>query len=950
MVPPWRLVGRAALIASVEARLASGGSAVLTGASGIGKTAVMDAVGASASARGETVLRAVGSETERWVPFAGLADLLSQIPSRRVAELPEPQRAAVNDVLLRHRTAGGKGSDHIACRLAWQSLLTGSASRGPVLVLVDDAQWMDALCVDTICHAVRSLSDGSARLLVAGRWPERVESERAEPGSPTGSARTAGRVTSWLGVPRAVEIPVPPLTPDVLAELLDQYGLPVRLANKLHADSGGNPYLALALGGAFTDRVPRHGRPVPLPHRVHILISDRFSALPEESRETLLVAALATRPSVELLLRAGRAEAEQDIRRAVAAGLVMTEGGDIRFTPPAVATVIAESAGAAHRAEVHTTLSEAVTDGAGRVRHRALASADPDAEVARSLVTAAEAAVRQGSRRLAAELYLLAATRTPSELAAQRLEWLVAAAETGASAGAAETVHRAADAVLAADSPRAHRVRARMALVDLSCQALSEMDEMFAAALNDAGDAPGLLARIRLRLAWAAHIDGQPVRSEAEAELAAALARAAGDTSIEAMALTVKASAIRVMGRSDFQEPLDRALALPQPALNGWLHTAPRFLAARFAVFDDRLEEAREDMLRMLALVERGSGEEVSEVLRSLADVSARLGRCAEALDFADRAVRIVEEAGLSPGPSWYNGAAAELAGGSLARAATYAERGVLASEQERDFIYLSRHLHALGQARMRSGDMRGGVEALLRVRELERARGVEVPRVLRWHSDLAEGLAALGRLDEADEVILTARNALGGREEGGSVTAQLDRAEAVVRAARGDAEGALELLDEAEERFTALSQPLEHGHCLLVRARIERSRRRSTAARTAVTEALELFTRCGARPWAEQAERELGRGGGAAVGASPGGREEREPTGALAALTAAEERIALLVGEGATNQEVAARMFLSVKTIESTLTRIYRKLGIRSRTQLSSFLRSAEGGGQEAP
>lgn len=953
-MPPWRLVGRAGLIASVEARIAAGGSVVLTGSSGIGKTAVMDAVGAAAAARGEVVLRAAGAETERWIPYAGLADLLSQVPAHDLAGLPEPQRTAVGDVPPRQRQAGGARQDQVAYRLAWQSLLARCADRAPVLVLVDDAQWIDAASVDTITHAVRTLTGGGVRVLVAGRWPERVEAEAEQDGNgdldghghPDGRGHGGGRVSPWLAAATAVEIAVPPLAPDELAGLLDQYGLPARLGNKLHADSGGNPYLALALGGAFTDRVPRHGRPVPLPHRVHVLISDRLGPLPEETRETLLVAALAVRPTVGMLLRAGRAEAEHDIRLAAAAGLLVTEGGGIRFTPPAVATVIAESACAAHRAEVHTALSAVVTDSAGRVRHRALASADPDAEVARSLVTAAEAARRQGSRRLAAELYLLAADRTPSEFDTERLEWLVAAAETGASAGLPEIVHRAADAVVTADSSRAQRVRVRMALIDLSCQDLADMDETFAAALNDADDDPALLAPLRLRLSWAALIDGQPGRSETEADLAAALALRVGDTATEAMALTVKATASRVTGRDDFMAPLDRALALPQPSLDGWLHMAPRFLAARFAVFDDRLDEAREDLLRMLALVERGSGEEVSEVLRSLSEVSARLGRCGDALDFAGRAIRIAEEAGLSPGPTWYNGAVAELAGGTVARATAYAERGIQASEQERDSIYLGRHLHVLGQARLRAGDVRGGVDALLRIRDLERMQGVDAPLVQRWHGDLASGLAALGRLDEAEELIGSTRRAIGGRDRGAAVTAGLDRAEAVVRAARGDADGALALLDEAARRFAAFHRPLEQGHCLLVRGGIERKRRRGAAARAAVAEALGLFTRCGARPWIEQAERDLARtGGGTGAGSGSGPGEDREPAGAFASLTAAEERIAVLVGGGSTNQEVAARMFLSVKTIEATLTRIYRKLGVRSRTQLSSVLRSTAGG-----
>ena len=137
----------------------------------------------------------------------------------------------------------------------------------------------------------------------------------------TGGTRLPVRASS-LAPGSVLEIVVPPLDAADLAELLDLYALPARTAGKLHADSGGNPYFALALGGAFADRTSVSWRPVPLPQRLQVLLRDRIGVLPGEVRETLLIAALATRPSVELLLRAGRTEAERDIRLAGAAGLL----------------------------------------------------------------------------------------------------------------------------------------------------------------------------------------------------------------------------------------------------------------------------------------------------------------------------------------------------------------------------------------------------------------------------------------------------------------------------------------------------------------------------------------------------------------------------------------------------------------------------------------------------
>ena len=242
----------------------------------------------------------------------------------------------------------------------------------------------------------------------------------------------------------------------------------------------------------------------------------------------------------------------------------------------------------------------------------------------------------------------------------------------------------------------------------------------------------------------------------------------------------------------------------------------------------------------MLALVERGGGEEMVEVLRSLSEVSARAGRCRDALDFAGRAIMIAQETGLSPGPTWYNGAVAELAGGSIARAAAYAERGIRASEQERDAIYLGRNLHALGQAQLRAGDTGSGVETLRRVRDLEAAQGVAsrrccvgtaISRPAWWRS------ASWPRRRRRSRA---AREAIAHRTRNAGVTARLDRAEALLRAERGEVDAAVEPARRRRPAGSSCSaQPIERGHTLLVLGQVERRRRRYAAARAAVGEAL---------------------------------------------------------------------------------------------------------------
>jgi DNA-binding CsgD family transcriptional regulator len=389
------------------------------------------------------------------------------------------------------------------------------------------------------------------------------------------------------------------------------------------------------------------------------------------------------------------------------------------------------------------------------------------------------------------------------------------------------------------------------------------------------------------------------------------------------MALAMQAHMERALGRPEAPDTLRRALDIDVPTPPGWLFLSPRFVAARHAYFDDRLDAARRDLRDLLAVAERAGGEETIEMLRALAEVSARAGLCREALDQASRAMRLSDEVGLSPGKCWYTAAIAELAGGSFARALGYAERGVRASTEERDVLYLSRGYYAAGLARLYGGDPAGAVVALRRVRELEAAQGAVDPSVLRWHGELAVALVAIGEYDEARAVVAEAR---GGAERLGrrGVLVQLARAEAACHAAAGDPDRAAEVLISGAAGLAEAGLPIEHGHALLALARVERRRRRYAVSRAALHEALAVFTRVGARPWVEEVAQALSTVDSTA-----------QP------LTATESRIAALVRDGASNREIAAQLYLSVKTVEATLTRIYRKLQVRSRTQLSSRLRA---------
>ncbi|GID64876.1 transcriptional regulator [Actinoplanes cyaneus] len=906
------LLGRAALLADIDVRLAAGGGVTLYGPPGIGKSALLDAVTEQAAARGELILRLRPARGERTLAYAGIADLVRQVPPDVVASLAPAARTAL--AALRQGRPPRTGGPALARRLLLPALLTQSARGSAVLLVLDDAQWLDPESAALIAFAMRRRPGPRIRAVAAERRPDRAGHRRA--------ARL---------VPAPVtEIAVPPLTPDDLTAVLEARGLPCRTASRLHRASAGNPFLALALGSTSADGPA--WRPAPLPEAARDLARELLSGLGAEVRATLLVAALATDPTVTLLLRAGRDDADRELRLAAAAGVVEVTGEAIRFTPPLIGQVLVEETAAGDRAATHAALAGAALDPLDALRHRALRSARPDATVARRLAGAANQCVARGADRTAAEFYLLAADRAPHQLTAERLDWLVAAARTALTGGSPALAGRAAEAVIAADAPAGHRVRARVVLIDLAGQALGEMGEMFAAALAEAGDDPALLAPVRLRLIWQAMITGEPDRAAAEALSTAAIAHRAGDTTSEAMALSGLAQIQRMRGEPEWRDSLARALALPASPAPDWLHYGPHYMAARFALIDDRLDEARAELLRLLAVAEHDRiGEARVEVLRSLSEVATRAGRCREALRYAHRAVQAAQDAGLSPGPTWYTAAVAELAGGSLAAAAGFARRGIRASEQEGDNLYLRRNLHALGQAGLRSGETRAGVAALRRLRDLEAEAGNSDPMIVRWHADLAVGLAALGEHVEAAETLAHARKAAERLGSSPALAGYLDRATAVVHSESGQADSAVELSTAAAQLFEQLRQPVEQGHALLVAGGAERRRRRYAAARLLIGAALAIFMSADARPWAEETERALAR-----------------TEGSLApeqGLTSTELRIAQLVRDGASNREIASRLYLSVKTVEATLTRVYRKLGVRSRTQLSSRLQAVDGG-----
>ncbi len=868
---------------------------VLFGPPGIGKTT---AAGTLARRSGRPVLRLAPGPQDADIPYTGLLELaLALQPLGAAKELADALDEAGTGPTSPHGSA-------LALRLR---RLTATVLREapPVMLVVDNTQWLDEASTAVLGWALRQAPELPA-----------IATER------TWRPAAGGH---WIDED-AYPVRVPALSTHQIASLLSPHRPDPHAIARLHTRSGGNPALALALAEAGV----RSGQDdPPLPPAARRLLGEWLETVSHDVRELLTLAALDDRPDRELLARLAGPAADHLLAQAETAALIDPGDGDgqVRFTASAVGTELVTRLPGTVRRVLHARLAQACHDPARRDRHTTLAADTGDPRTARhtarDAARAAGHARMRGEHPLAAELSLLAAQRTPHEDTGLLTERALTAVRDASHCGDLPRARAATRLVLEHDTDPAQRVGALLALIDASGQHLHSADELFAAAIHETAGRPDLTAQILLRQAiWANVNEGAPEQAAALASHAADLARAADDTTTAALALTMQARIQRILGHPEAHATLERALSLPRTAPVP-VNATPEHLAARHALFDDRPEQARTTLLPLLVQAQRtGDVEATVDLLRSLAETELRTGRCAKALAYAHRAQTLSDDAGLFPGPACYTSALVEGTALRTDTALTHARRGIDASRHEDNKVFLSRNLYALGHLLLAADRPKEALEPLQEVRALEQRQQVRDPSVLRWHADLAEALLAVGRPDEADDLLTdTHRTATGlGRT---SVLPALERSRALLDAARGHYDTAAQRLTDAADRLRDL--PLERGRTLLALSHTERRARRRAGARTAAQKAADLFTAHAAHPWADAATHALHRleTSSADAGAHP-------------RLTGAEERCARLAAAGASNRDIAAALTVSVKTVEATLTRIYRKLDLHSRVQLA--------------
>jgi DNA-binding CsgD family transcriptional regulator len=919
---PTSVVGRDAELAALEdflVGIADGASVlVLEGEAGMGKTTLWRAGVCSAEDRGVRVLQALPAESETALSFSGLGDLLDVVLDEALEPLPAGQRLALSRALLLE-DAEDALPDARAVGVALLGVLRSLSEEGPLVVAVDDVQWLDAASVGALEYATRRLREEPVGVLLARR--SGLESAIVD------------ELFRVLGT-RVGEVTVGPLDPRGLHRVVSEHlgaSLPRPLLAEVHQAAGGNPFYALEIVRQLqrTGVSVEAGQPLPVPDSLHELVDGRLRALPPETRDLLLAAAAHAHPTVAITESATGIACAAGLLPALEARVVELDRERIRFTHPLLAAGAYEIADPLRRREIHARLAELLDDPEARAWQLAASVEQPDESVAAALEEAAAHARARGAPRPAALLLNRASLLTPSErhddLVRRAVDGAYLHFEAGDSVRATTALAELIDTLPAGPE----RAQAMLALGRTQIyEGSDEAAELFREVIETEGADPETLARAHEGLAsW--HWYGLRLHgldeAVAHAEVALSLAVELDDDALAADILMVYLGAEALLGRGTASATADRALALQDVVSDRRLLDQPLTAVAEYWIWTDACERARTELVNLLRRADE-LGDESSRpyLLFNLGEAACLLGELDLALECARAGQEAAEQSGGHLLNSAHNRALESLVEAVLGHAedvrrlvpgilerAPQSYAGLLASA-------------ALGHLELSLGAPAAAVAHLERPVAFVRQEGIVEPSVTRFAVDHIEALIELGRVGDALELLdWYERNTR--RLERASALANCARCRGLVAAHAGKLDEALACFAQALEWHEKVKLPLDHGRTLLALGATLRRAKRRREARSTLEEALSAFERIGASLWADRARAELKRISGRA--ATPG------------ALTPAEERVAALVAEGKTNKEVAAALFLSDRTVEGHLAHIFGKLGIRHRSEIASVL-----------
>jgi DNA-binding CsgD family transcriptional regulator len=871
----------------------------LAGEPGVGKTVLWQAGVEAALERRRFVLRARPAEAERDLTYSGLGDLLAPALGRLEA-LSAPRRRALEIALLIAADEDAE-VDARAVGLATLDLLRLLARDGPLVVAIDDTQWLDPASRQTLAYALRRLEREPVSLLTASR--------------PDAESLARGQLARLV---------VGPLSVGALHELL-RSRVNVALTRptlvRVHETSGGNPFFALELVSALAGRALRPGEPLPVPATLTALTASRFEHLDPPARDVLLYVAALAHPTRETVTVAAGEHAGAALEAAEAAGLVEAAGARLRFTHPLLGSVHYGSASRDERARVHRRLAEVVTDAEERGRHLGAATTVPDGEVAAALDRAAEVARRRGAAASAAALAEHAARLTPPVAGDDVARRTIAAAEWWMDAGDTRRCLALIEPVLTTlpSGPL------RLAALSANARAVEDrrdhrrlLEDAVAEAEGYAENQAPLLFQLCYALIHALEFDAARER----AHVAVRLAEQTGDPTLEVFALSM---AGRLDVGSGGLELLHRARDRERDTVAFDAYQSPATWLGWWLLANDELPGAR----RILAAQHRKAvddGDYWSQTFLHwpLTEVECRAGNYEEARAYAEAGAKLAEQSddyALSMFLCCRALAAAHTGDSATARAC--AEESLAAARAMPSELFTVRPRIALAFLAVSEARYADALQHLEGLPELA-LNGPYWTTYPFW-GDLFDALVSMRELERARSLLadLDARRHVVERPGAAPMIA---RCRGLVLAASGSVEKGIASLDEALRLHDTRPAPLERARTLLALGEIQRRANRRLLARETLQTALTSFESLGARLWADRTKREIARIGGRAAAA--GGE-----------LSETERQIAELVGEGRSNKEVAAALSLSPKTVEWNLSKVYAKLGVRSRTELARRL-----------
>lgn len=892
-----------------DARAVSVVSLALLGSPGSGKTTVWRAALDRAEASAFTCLTAAPTSLEAPLAYAVLGDLLAGMPAERLDGLPPPQRIALR-AALQLEDPGMAVGDH-ATAAGLRTLLAELAREGPLCIAIDDLQWADLASRRALAFATRRL-EGLPVLVLLARRPIADEDASTEQ-------------IDWPGPsPRLVELA--PLSVGAMHHVLRAAlgaTFPRPTLVRIATLATGNPLLAIEIGRAVLDAggdVRAAGAAALEGATVRGLLGRRMAGISDAERRTLLVGALVENGSMAQAAAVHEALGWPREPPPADAGLATFEGAVIRFHHPLYAEAALAAASSADRRAVHWAVAERAERVETRARHLAEATDGVDEVLASTIDDAVRHAAATGAHDEARELARLAVERTPPESALLD-ERVIRLADLLFQSWDRPTSTRLLEDVLGRNPEPATRVAVllRLATVWTGTRPSSEVRRLCLEALQLAKGDRVQQARARLLLADTADA---ALDRLSHARAAVAIIGPDGPSAVRAEAMNAVALYTTQAGRRADMQLIESAVELEPEATDRTPVEDARFTRGWLLLMDDELDRARADFRTVLRYwQERGNEPILATILAQLGHLELRAGNWPVARHWG---LSMLEAAERSSQRFWTGLAHAQLAALAAVRGdeATAVE-GLAAAERIADeiddaflrmVVALNRAMRALAQERFEEADQ------LMAAAREQRTGRFDDPGMLPWAGSEVEAAARAGHLDRAillaDDLERRARRMRRRRALG-----VVQRGRAIVAATRGDLEGAIVPARASVRALGRLPAPFEEARSLLVLGSIQRRRREKRQASDTLTAARDSFERLGAGPWSRQASEELRR-----IGLRP-----RAP----ATLTDSEALVARLAAGGSPNRAIASAVFLSPKTVEATLGRVYLKLGIRGRAEL---------------